>query len=69
MSTCLLFFQPFETIQFAANSTKFKAVVLDDTCLNFGYIGCVAVENFDKIKRIYNYCVAYEDNGQAYEPK
>uniref|UniRef100_T1PPA1 Tudor domain protein n=2 Tax=Musca domestica TaxID=7370 RepID=T1PPA1_MUSDO len=60
---------PFETIPFDANAKNVKIVVVDNSYVSRGYVGCILEKDCDKLQSIQKFLQNYDGSGQAYKPK
>ncbi|XP_067646083.1 protein vreteno-like [Eurosta solidaginis] len=60
---------PFEIHVFKQDMANFKAIVLDTSALNYGYIGCIAEADLKYLVSVQEYLTKYKEKEHFYSPK
>ncbi|XP_073818619.1 veneno [Musca autumnalis] len=60
---------PFEIIPFEANTKNVKMVVVDNSYVGRGYLGCILEKDLENLQAIQKFLYNYDGSGQPYKPK
>ncbi|KAM7359954.1 veneno [Cochliomyia hominivorax] len=60
---------PFEIIPINESDRNCKVIIMDDSCIRSGYIGCLLEKHLDNLKALTTYLKEYNISDQAYKPK
>lgn len=60
---------PFEQINLPIKATNLNVMIVDNSLIQFHYLGCVLLEDKVNLQDIQNYLNDYQDTGKEYKPK
>ncbi|XP_011181848.2 uncharacterized protein LOC105211877 [Zeugodacus cucurbitae] len=60
---------PFEIHYFKVGCAPFKAVVLDVSCLEIGYVGCIAQDDFASLQTVHKQLESINVSAKPYKPQ